>query len=59
MSNVKRRFFSDIFARYEKARMAQARRYVNGVLLALDDATLETYGYSREELKKQGSNSLF
>jgi hypothetical protein len=42
-----------------ESRQRQAARYVNNVLLSLDDATLEANGYSRAELKKQaGSTSL-
>ncbi|MBL6431501.1 MAG: hypothetical protein HPM95_11440 [Alphaproteobacteria bacterium] len=37
------------------ARERQARRYVNGYLLSLDDATLAAYGYDRAELERQGS----
>ena len=37
------------------ARERQARRYVNGYLLALDDATLAGYGYDRRELQREGS----
>lgn len=37
------------------ARERQARRYVNGYLLTLDDTTLAGYGYSRGELEREGS----
>ncbi|MAA97383.1 MAG: hypothetical protein CMN87_18085 [Stappia sp.] len=37
------------------ARERQARRYVNGYLLSLDDATLTAYGYDRADLERQGS----
>jgi hypothetical protein len=37
------------------ARERQARRYVNGYLLSLDDATLAAYGYDRADLERQGS----
>ena len=37
------------------ARERQARRYVNGYLLSLDDATLASYGYDRAELERQGA----
>ncbi|MHC5652710.1 hypothetical protein [Stappia sp.] len=39
------------------ARERQARRYVNGYLLSLDDATLAAYGYERAELERQGGLS--
>ncbi|MEM8749132.1 MAG: hypothetical protein AAGF28_02445 [Pseudomonadota bacterium] len=37
------------------AREMQARRYANGALLNLDDATLERAGLSREAIKRQGA----
>lgn len=37
------------------ARERQARRYVNGYLLTLDDATLASYGYARGDLEREGS----
>ncbi|WP_349357666.1 hypothetical protein [Stappia sp.] len=37
------------------ARERQARRYVNGYLLSLDDATLAAHGYDRAELERQGA----
>ncbi|WP_186396897.1 hypothetical protein [Stappia sp. TSB10GB4] len=37
------------------ARERQARRYVNGYLLSLDDATLAAYGYDRAELERNSS----
>lgn len=40
------------------ARERQARRYVNGYLLSLDDATLAAYGYDRAELERQGATGL-
>ena len=43
------------FGRMIAAREKQARRYVNGALLNLDDETLKKAGYSREELQKQGN----
>ena len=42
------------FDRMIAAREKQARRYVNGALLTLDDVTLAQAGFSREELKAQG-----
>ncbi|PTW58793.1 hypothetical protein C8N35_10997 [Breoghania corrubedonensis] len=41
--------------RMVSARERQARRYVNGYLLSLDDATLNAYGYDRSELEHEGS----
>ena len=40
-----------------EARSAQARRYVNGYLLSLDDATLATHGYDREQLEREGASA--
>ena len=37
------------------ARERQARRYVNGSLLSLDDATLNAYGYDRRQLEDEGA----
>ncbi len=39
-----------------QAREKQARRYVNGYLLTLDDATLAAHGYDREVLMREGFN---
>ena len=36
------------------ARERQAARYVNGALLMLDDETLKSHGYDREELQRRG-----
>jgi hypothetical protein len=48
------------FDRMIEARSRQARRYVNGYLLSLDDATLAAHGYNREELEREGSaNAIF
>jgi len=42
------------------AREAQARRYVNGYLLSLDDATLAAHGYDRNTLQNEGAiNGIF
>lgn len=38
-----------------EARSVQARRYVNGYLLSLDDATLAAHGYDRSQLEREGS----
>ncbi len=51
-SNVLRRTFD----RMIEARSRQARRYVNGYLLTLDDATLASHGYDRAELEREGSS---
>ena len=42
------------FDRMIAARQKQARRYVNGALLNLDDDTLNRVGLNREDIKKDG-----
>jgi hypothetical protein len=56
-------FFGDIgratrngFNRVVEARQRQAQRYVNGILLAMDDASLERAGYDRKTLERQESS---
>ena len=44
------------FDRMIEARTVQARRYVNGYLLSLDDATLAAHGYDHKELERQGAS---
>ncbi len=48
-------FVRRAFDRMVQARSHQARRYVNGYLLSLDDATLAAHGYDRKELEREGS----
>lgn len=36
------------------ARTRQAKLYVNGALLMLDDETLKSHGYNRADLQKRG-----
>jgi len=43
------------FNRMITAREKQARRFVNGALLNLDDETLKRAGYSREAIKNEGA----
>lgn len=50
-------FMRRAFDRMIEARSAQARRYVNGYLLSLDDATLAAHGYDRGELEREGSTT--
>lgn len=45
-------FFRNALDALVEARSRQVSRYVNGALLMLDDETLKSNGYSREELKK-------
>ena len=42
------------FDRLIAAREKQARRYVNGALLSLDDETLNKAGFNRADIKRQG-----
>lgn len=42
------------FDRMVEAREMQARRYVNGYLMSMDDATLAAHGVDRDELVRQG-----
>jgi len=44
------------FDRMIAAREKQARRYVHGALLNLDDETLTRAGFTREGLRKQGAS---
>ncbi|WP_269580914.1 hypothetical protein [Roseibium sp. Sym1] len=50
-------FMRRAFDRMIEARSAQARRYVNGYLLSLDDATLAAHGYDRDQLEREGSTT--
>ena len=42
------------FDRLIAAREKQARRYVNGALLSLDDETLNKAGFNRADINRQG-----
>ncbi len=53
--NSSRGIFRRAFDNMIAARERQARKYVNGYLLTLDDSTLAAHGYSREALQSQGS----
>lgn len=50
-------FVRRAFDRMIEARSIQARRYVNGYLLSLDDATLAAHGYDRDRLEREGASS--
>lgn len=43
------------FERMMTARELQARRYVNGALLSMDDETLRAAGFNRKDLKAEGA----
>lgn len=44
-----------VFDRMVAARQLQAKRYVNGYLVTLDDATLRQMGLNRADIEKQGT----
>ncbi|MEL6947489.1 MAG: hypothetical protein AAFO73_07630 [Pseudomonadota bacterium] len=48
--------FRSAFDRMIAAREKQARRYVNGALLNLDDETLARGGFDRKTLRAQGGS---
>ena len=52
-------FFRNALNALVEARQAEAERYVNGVLLSLDDETLKSHGYSRAELVRRGTSNRF
>lgn len=49
--------FRTAFQRVVAARERQASRYVNGVLMNLDDQTLLGMGTSRDELRRKGGST--
>lgn len=49
--------FRKTFDRMIAAREKQARRFVNGALLNLDDSTLKSAGLNRADIKAQGSSA--
>ncbi|WP_417686149.1 hypothetical protein [Roseibium sp.] len=51
-------FVRRAFDRMVEAREKQARKYVNGYLLSLDDATLTAHGYKRSELEREGTAGM-
>jgi hypothetical protein len=52
-------FFRSVLSALVEARQLEADRYVNGVLLSLDDETLKSRGYSRAELSRRGASNRF
>lgn len=52
-------FFRNALDAIIAARTMEAERYVNGVLLSLDDQTLQKHGYSRAELARRGTSDRF
>ena len=53
------KMFQNAFDRLVSARERQVRRYVNGALLAMDDAQLKSIGRTREELQREGAQAYF
>ncbi|MEJ8474707.1 hypothetical protein [Roseibium algae] len=51
-------FVRRALSRMLEAREKQARRYVNGYLLSLDDATLASHGLDRRELEREGTAAM-
>ena len=49
--------FRNTFNRMVAAREKQARRYVNGALLSLDDETLARGGFDRKTLRAEGASN--
>ncbi|WP_265518109.1 hypothetical protein [Nitratireductor luteus] len=56
---AKRNFFRGAMDALVAARQKQVSRYVNGALLMLDDETLKSHGYTREELRRNGSTYMY
>ena len=50
--------FRTAFERVVAARERQASRYVNNVLMNLDDQTLKGMGTTREELRRKGGSGF-
>ena len=46
---------NSFYAGLIKGREMQAKRYINGYLLTLDDNTLKANGYDRASLVRQGA----
>ncbi|EDQ32380.1 hypothetical protein HPDFL43_12963 [Hoeflea phototrophica DFL-43] len=51
------KFFQNALDRLVSARERQARRYINGAMLSMDDAQLKELGRTREELKREGAQT--
>ena len=58
VSKMANSIFRTAFERVVAARERQASRYVNNVLLNLDDQTLKSMGTSREELRRKGATGF-
>lgn len=51
------KFFQNALDRLVSARERQARRYINGAMLSMDDAQLKELGRTREEIKREGAQA--
>jgi hypothetical protein len=56
---VKRGYLRSAVDALIAARQRQVSRYVNGALLMLDDETLKSYGYNRDELRRKGAAYIY
>jgi uncharacterized protein YjiS (DUF1127 family) len=54
---MSKKFFQNALDRLVSARERQARRYINGAMLAMDDAQLKELGRTREEIKREGAQA--
>ena len=59
MAAGKNGFFRSALDALVQARQREAERYVNGVLLSLDDETLKSHGYNRAELSSRATSNRF
>jgi hypothetical protein len=59
MAAGKNGFFRSALDALVQARQREAERYVNGVLLSLDDETLKSHGYNRAELSRRATSNRF
>ncbi len=59
MTASKNGLFRSAIDAFIASRQRQADRYVNGMLLSLDDKTLKVHGYSRAELRKRPGAAYF
>ncbi|WP_422371031.1 hypothetical protein [Hoeflea sp.] len=51
------KFFQSALDRLVAARERQARRYINGTMMAMDDSQLAALGRTREELRREGAQA--
>lgn len=51
--------FRNVLRALIEARQREAEKYVNSVLLSLNDETLKSHGYTRAELTRRGYSGRF